>query len=136
MWKWLVGIVIICVAAFAIYEQYYSLNSMVSAKGTKAIAIGEKASALGASITPIEVVSDTRCPAPVQCLIPGEIDVRVKIDSNEGIKEDKVGLIGVVILKKELIRLKAVEPQAATDKISQKDYRFQFEIRRLSPSEI
>lgn len=50
--------------------------------------MGQKMTGLNVSITPIEIIDDSRCPADVQCIWAGTVHVRATISTPNGSSED------------------------------------------------
>lgn len=94
--------------------------------------IGQTVMALGVSITPKEVVEDSRCPTDVQCIQAGRVRVRTEIVSGLG-TANQVFLVGEPITTEaEAITLLEVRPATKTSTVTLKpsDYRFVFKIEK------
>lgn len=90
----------------------------------------EGASALNMTVTPLEVVEDSRCPRSVQCIQAGTVRVRVRVTSGIGTSEQVIALGGTMTTEAESVTLTAVSPYPDLTDISPEDYRFTFEVAR------
>ncbi|MFZ2763750.1 MAG: hypothetical protein WAX80_01790 [Minisyncoccia bacterium] len=95
-------------------------------------ALGQRVLNNGVLITPLEVISDSRCPVDVTCIWAGEVSVKVRLEKGAVIKE--------VILKSQTpfvfgdysVSLTAVAPENNTQRpIAKEDYRFIFLVTPL-----
>lgn len=94
--------------------------------------IGQTVTALDVSITPTEVVEDSRCPSDVQCVQAGRVRVRAEISSGLG-TATQVFLVGESITTEaEAITLLEVKPSSKLSTVTLKpsDYRFVFKIEK------
>lgn len=83
----------------------------------------------GVYVTPIKVVSDSRCAVDVTCIWAGEVTLKVKLEKGAEVKEADVKEGGSVSFAGANISLLAVTPANNTKKpITEKDYRFTFKI--------
>ncbi len=62
--------------------------------GENVAKLGQKISVGGIYITPIEVISDSRCPANVNCIWAGEIQVKVRLEKGSLSKDTVMKIIG------------------------------------------
>ncbi len=84
------------------------------------------------SVTPTEVVSDSRCPSGVQCIWAGEIKVKVTMETTVGHGAQEFTLEKPVTFGKYLITLKEVSPYPKEgERIANSAYRFTFEIKKF-----
>lgn len=99
------------------------------------VALNEKVSLGGISITPLEVVSDSRCPADVVCVAAGEVVVRARLESSAGAtaassREIQIRSTPVAFAGKN-ISLKTVTPaKHSGESILSNQYRFTFSITK------
>lgn len=96
------------------------------------VGIGQTASAFGVSITPKEVVEDSRCPSDVQCIQAGRVRVRADLVSGMG-TASQVFLVGETITTEaEAVTLVEVKPATKISTVALKpsDYRFVFKIEK------
>ncbi len=99
------------------------------------IAFNEKILMEGIYITPLLVLSDSRCPIDVNCIWAGEVSVKVKLEkgmeTREGVTSEEVILkeSGSVMFEGKTVSLIAVLPaKKSTMPIQEKDYRFLFDV--------
>jgi len=92
--------------------------------------INEGASALGVTVTPREVLDDSRCPTDVQCVWEGTVRVRATLASGLGVAEQEFTLNTPITTEAEEITLTQVSPspKAGVD-IQERDYIFYFSIK-------
>jgi hypothetical protein len=89
--------------------------------------LNQKVTPILESITPLEVIEDSRCPNDVQCIQAGTVRVRVRIDSGSGVSTETFSLNGTVTTETEAITLIAVRPEKeSTRTIASGDYTFIF----------
>lgn len=100
--------------------------------GTIVTTIGQKKSALNVSITPIQIVEDSRCPKDVQCIWAGTVKVKAKIESALGVDDDAVLEIGTPLTTEaEEIVLTDVSPAKIPDQeIPTSSYRLTFTVTK------
>ena len=94
--------------------------------------IDEKVEAFGIAITPLKVLSDSRCPADpkVQCIWAGTVQVQARIESGLGTSEMTLELGKIVTTEAEEITLVEVAPAKLHEKeIAPGEYRFTLEIK-------
>ncbi len=97
---------------------------------TVTAALNQKVSALGVSITPLEIISDSRCPAGVQCIWAGTVEVKAKIESALGASTMTLKLGEPITTEAETITLKDVTPAKTSEAIPGSSYRFIFEVAK------
>jgi len=92
---------------------------------------GKTVSALDVSITPIEVIEDSRCPVDVVCIQAGTVRLRARLLSGLG-EANQVFEIGKPITTEvEEITLLSVLPEPRAGKtILPADYVFKFSVRK------
>jgi hypothetical protein len=105
--------------------------SVSDKNGLVEVGLGQTASSLGVTITPLEVLEDSRCPIDVMCIQAGRVRLRVSLTSGLG-RADQVFIIGEPIATKaEEIALIEVKPaKVSTIPIKDSDYRFTFKIQK------
>ena len=97
-------------------------------EGTTAT-LNEKILNGGIYITPLKVISDSRCPADVVCIWAGEIVVKVKLEKGEVSKEVELKEGVTVLFEGSTISLTGVIPEnKTTTPIREKDYQFTFKV--------
>ena len=98
---------------------------------TLTTSLGQKVSGLNVSITPLEIVSDSRCPKDVQCIWAGTVELKTKIESGLGASTMTLTLGTPVTTEAETITLKDVAPaKSAGITIPSSSYRFEFEVKK------
>lgn len=96
---------------------------------TVTVALNETAVAGNVSITPLEVVEDSRCPKDVQCIQAGT--VRLSVRTASGLGESEMVLTQGIAMttEAEIITLTdAVPEKMSTAPVSDAAYRFTFEV--------
>ncbi len=90
--------------------------------------IGQTIDVGGPKVTPLELLEDSRCPAEVDCVWPGQVRLRVRVDLGSGARTVELGTMqGVQVADGEL-KLTEVRPlRQSTKPIAASDYRFKFE---------
>ncbi len=94
-------------------------------------AVDQTKSISGVTITPLEVLSDSRCPTDVTCVWAGEIKIRLRAES-EGTQQTIEIIEGqTVTFSPYQITLTNVDPSPHTkNPITQSAYRFTFEVEK------
>lgn len=93
--------------------------------------LGQGVSALGMTVTPLEVVEESRCPQDVQCIQAGTVRVRVRLSSGLGTSGQVIALGGSMTTEAETVKLVDVTPYPSSGtQIAPESYRFTFEIAR------
>ncbi len=93
--------------------------------------INETVNALDVSITPLQVLEDSRCAVDVQCVWAGTVRVRVRLVSGLGTSEMVFSPDTPVTTEAESILLTEVSPAPhSKQKIAPADYRFTFEVSK------
>ena len=83
----------------------------------------------GIYITPLEVLSDSRCPVDVTCIWAGEVVLKVKLEKDASSKEMEIKEGGTVNFGPGIISLIDVVPENNTKKsFADKDYKFTFKV--------
>lgn len=104
------------------------INSTNPKEETVAV-IGQRILNGGIYITPLQVISDSRCPVDAQCIWAGEILIKVKLEKGEIIKEVELKKGDSVVFEKNNVTFVSVTPENKTTlSISQKDYKFTFKV--------
>lgn len=101
--------------------------------GTKLVTarLAEGASALDATVTPLEVVEDSRCPSGVRCVWAGRVRVKVRVQTAER-TDEAVLAVGETVRHGGLgVTLTNVAPYPeANVAIASNQYRFTFAVQR------
>jgi hypothetical protein len=92
--------------------------------------LGESVSAFGVTITPKEVLEDSRCPKGVQCIWAGRVRVLATLSSGLGASDQEFTLGNTVTTEAEEVMFASVTPAPlAGAEIRPEQYRFTFEVR-------
>jgi hypothetical protein len=103
-------------------------------KATVIARIGQKVSAMGVSITPHEIVEDSRCPQGVQCVWAGTVKVRSTLEGGMGVSPVTFEIGFPISTEAEFITLTQVSPYPTAGTPTNPDtYRFTFEISKRPP---
>jgi len=93
--------------------------------------LGQKATGLAVSITPKEIVSDSRCPADVQCVWAGTVEVRAVTETKVAHGEQTFKLNEPKVFGDFSITLVEVSPDRKNgQEIPDSSYRFVFEVKK------
>jgi len=96
---------------------------------SKTTKLNKKVTISGVSITPIELISDSRCPVDVQCVWAGTVDIKVKIESGTSVQESRISLGSSVKFLNVGVELKNVLPQPYVRvSIKPENYYFEFNV--------
>lgn len=113
-------------------EDATSSASVALKKATVTAAMGKSVSALGITITPQEVVEDSRCPSGVQCIWAGTVQLKVSV-------KDASGEVLRVLVLNQATTTKGVEvtlvgadpyPASGGGKIGSGEYVFTFDVKK------
>lgn len=100
-----------------------------SENGLIALGLGESGKVGAVTITPREVVEDSRCPSDVQCIWAGRVRVRASIMSGLGTTDQIFFLGESVTTDTEAVTLVDVKPtKVSATPIKSSDYRFIFKV--------
>ncbi len=89
------------------------------------------ATAFGLTVTPVEVVEDSRCPTGVQCIQAGTVRVRLQLTDADGTSEQVVALGETATTTRNIAIFKDVAPTStAGQTIDPKSYRFTFRVEK------
>ncbi|MDB5188083.1 MAG: hypothetical protein JWO50_603 [Candidatus Kaiserbacteria bacterium] len=111
--------------------EFAACPSVNATSSTVHTTVGQKVTGLGVTITPIEVVEDSRCPANVNCIWAGTVKVRTKITSAMGTSEMVLELGVPTTTEAEIVTLTEVTPQKVPQEtIPISSYRFVFTITK------
>lgn len=93
--------------------------------------VGHKASGGGVSITPLEVVEDSRCPTGVYCIQAGTVRIKAVIESGLGKSTMTFTLGTPVTTEAETIVLSDVQPfKTQSHTIAQNEYKISFTVEK------
>ncbi len=94
--------------------------------------INQKIINKGVSITPLEVVSDSRCPSNVQCIWEGKLELRVGLENGQNFEQVNFELGETVIFSGHNVSLKSADPYPKEGKqIEEGDYKFTFLVEQI-----
>ncbi|MFZ2523186.1 MAG: hypothetical protein WAW92_02255 [Minisyncoccia bacterium] len=96
------------------------------------IEIGQEVSLSGVLITPIELVSDSRCPVDVQCIWAGTVVIKTKIERNGKIQELDLELGNSVTVLGVNITLNDVFPEKGKKVVSKSEYRLFYKVEKVT----
>lgn len=130
-------IVLVAVGGFLLWDQSRTpkeqpLPSIHISDGTiVTLALGQTGTVNDVTITPREVVEDSRCPKDVQCIQAGRVRVRATLSSGLGTGE-QIFLVGEPITTEaEAVTLLSVAPdKISTVTTTPEDYRFTFKVEK------
>lgn len=107
-------------------------GSPVSGTSTASAGLGQKASLFGVSVTPKQIVSDSRCPMNARCIWAGIVEVKAVVESTVAHGENNFKLGEAKTFGEYSITLTEVRPDApeAGVKIPDASYVFTFEIKK------
>lgn len=92
--------------------------------------LGGTVTALNVSVTPKEIVSDSRCPSDVTCIWAGTVEVRTVLATMVGHGEHVLKLDEPRVFGDHLVTLVDVTPAKKLDAIPDSSYRFTFTIEK------
>ncbi len=91
--------------------------------------IGHRSQLVGRTMTPLEIIEDSRCPANVRCIQAGTVRIKLRLQERRVSSEAIIGLDQPVRLQTAWLHLVGVYPaRVVPDVLSQSDYRFTFAI--------
>lgn len=96
--------------------------------GSGTLALGQSSVVGGATLKPISIVEDSRCPVGVQCIQAGTVRVSMTVTANGGSTTQTFGLGKPLIARGERITLTSVTPAKSTTAAASADYRFTFSV--------
>jgi hypothetical protein len=100
--------------------------------GNAVLKVGERAVFPRVTITPLEVVEDSRCAEGVQCVWAGTVKVRVNISHPSGNSSDSIELGKSITTATEKVELLSVTPaKKANQEISKDSYQFTFKVTEI-----
>lgn len=124
-------VLIILIGAGIWLWQWPKNNSIVTpASGdTVTVSLGKSGGVNGVTITPREVLEDSRCPTDVQCIQAGRVRLRATLAAGMG-TADQTFIVGEPITTEaEAVTLLAVVPaKVSTKQIAPSEYRFTFKV--------
>ncbi len=98
------------------------------------VALNQKVSHNGIFITPLEVLSDSRCPSDVVCVTAGEISVRTLLEKGTTTQTVTLTSQSTVVFGTYKVGLSGVTPEKnSTTTLKIADYRFTFLVTPLIP---
>jgi len=84
----------------------------------------------GVYITPLKVLSDSRCPEDVQCIWAGEVRILARISDGKEVREVTLVESTTFEFQGKIIELTGVRPSAHSKKIiKSNDYLFEFSVK-------
>ncbi len=83
------------------------------------------------TLTPRELLEDSRCPSDVQCIQAGTVRVRTSLTSRLGTADQVFTLNQPITTEAEEVTLVEVKPgKVSTITVKESDYRFVFSVRK------
>lgn len=112
-----------------------SVSSLENLPGIKSITVAAKlgvpATVFGLTLTPLEVIEDSRCPANANCIQAGTVRVRMQFKDDAETTEQVVTLGQTATTAKNIAIFKEVQPESVTGQvIDPKSYKFVFRVER------
>lgn len=96
---------------------------------TGIVALNQKSTIGNISITPSEILEDSRCPSDVQCIQAGTVRVRVRLERNKVTQTVDMKLNTAVTFSGQSVELIEVTPGKVSTKTNAPgDYRFTFRV--------
>ena len=103
----------------------------LSASGSLSLGVGETGTTLGTSITPNELIEDSRCPSDVTCIWAGTVRLAATLEGVFGVLPQEFTLNVPVTTQTEVITLVQVQPVLSTQlSVTESDYTFLFKITK------
>jgi hypothetical protein len=100
--------------------------------GTVTLKINEKGSVFGVTLTPLEILEDSRCPIDVQCIQAGTLRVLVIIETSDNTSEQELAFNEVVNTEDNEITLVQVNPITdSSSSIDSSEYTLTFKIKSI-----
>jgi hypothetical protein len=118
------------IGIFSVTDSVRKITPAAPTSATLQVSIGQSATGLGVTLTPLEVMSDSRCPANVNCIWAGTVTVRTKVKNEVATSEATFELGKPIPLGNENIALTAVSPQKTQSAIATSSYVFTFEVTK------
>jgi hypothetical protein len=109
----------------------FTVCPMSTTSATVRTTLGQVMTGLNVSITPKEIISDSRCPIDVVCIWAGTVEVRTTLSTPTGNGELVLKLGEPQVFGDYIVTLVEVTPSKKTSvNIPISSYRFTFEVRR------
>lgn len=117
---------------YAVEGIFSVTDGVISESGVERVSVGfgEMKSALGVTIEPKELVSDSRCPVEVQCIWAGTVEVRTVLSGDVSHGEHVLTLGTPQVFGAHEVTLVQVLPVKTQEAIPQNLYVFVFEVSR------
>ncbi len=102
--------------------------------GSKYTTLNKKVVIAGMTVTPLEVVEDSRCPSGVNCIWKGTVRLKVRLESEGNTTQTpELSFGNSVVFGDKKITLVTVNPAAVSNLIiNKKDYVFEFSVSNNS----
>lgn len=96
-------------------------------KETDTAKINQKILNNGIFITPLKIISDSRCPSDVQCIWAGTIVIRLRLERDGMVQEVDLEIDKTIVFSQQNVSLKSAAPYPKEGKeISENEYIFSF----------
>lgn len=134
-----IGVLVLIILAGGVLFQSYSggkdalagVKDMGRDEGVVTLALGETAKFGALTITPTEVIEDSRCAIDVICVWAGTVRVKLRTVSGLGTSEMPIELNKSITTEAEEIKFVAVSPsRKESEPTAEEAYRLTFEVRR------
>lgn len=137
-----IAVLVIIVLSGALLFRSYSgapsgVRDMGREEGVVALALGESAKFGSLTITPLELIEDSRCAIDMVCVWAGTVRVKLRTVSGLGASEQTLELGRSMTTEAEEVKFISVSPsRKESEPAPEGEYRFSFEVRRRSMDEI
>lgn len=134
-----IGVLVVIILAGAIIFGGYSggqdalngIRDMGREEGVVTLALGQSARFGPLTITPLEVVEDSRCAVDMICVWAGTVRVKMRTVSGLGTSEQIVELGKSVTTEAEEVRFVSVSPsRKESQETPEREYRFTLEVKK------
>lgn len=99
----------------------------VEPKADGTVRLGETVYVDGPRVTPLKVLEDSRCPTDVDCVWPGQVKLRVRIEGGSKTFERELSSMTPITVFDGQLSLTGVDPiRKKTGPIPESEYRFRF----------
>lgn len=113
------------------FEGESAFENMIRNPDEIQVRFGDRVSTLGISITPTELLEDSRCPKGAECIWEGTVRVRATLESGLGSGNQEFRLREPITTEAETVTLLDVQPSAVLgEEIQEEDYIFVFRVQR------
>jgi hypothetical protein len=118
------------IGIFSIYGAVQKASSPAQTSATLQLGVGQSASGVDVTLTPLEVTDDSRCPKNVNCIWAGTVHVRTRVQAPSGTSELTFELGKAISTGDVNIALTAVQPDKTSAVIATSSYQFTFTVTK------